>query len=118
MEARKEWEINLSKITWLDRPTNGDASETALIKFFQPIQDIKYTRDQYPLIIDKEGKKASMPFNSTNKYAYLIVAYERPDSHYCLFSKGAPEKIWNLCESIYDNGLIVPKSESWEKSYE
>jgi len=33
-EARKEWEINLIKIPWLERPTSGDASETALIKFF------------------------------------------------------------------------------------
>jgi sodium/potassium-transporting ATPase subunit alpha len=33
-EARSEWEKNLTKIPWLDRPTTGDASETALIKFF------------------------------------------------------------------------------------
>jgi sodium/potassium-transporting ATPase subunit alpha len=32
--ARKEWEITLKKILWLEKPTTGDASETALIKFF------------------------------------------------------------------------------------
>jgi len=33
-EAKSEWEKNLTKIPWLERPTTGDASETALIKFF------------------------------------------------------------------------------------
>jgi len=45
-----------------------------------------------------------MPFNSTNKYAFLIVEYETTDSHYCLFTKGAPEKIWALCDTVYMNG--------------
>lgn len=47
-----------------------------------------------------------MPFNSTNKYAFIIVEYETEDSHYCLLTKGAPERIWNLCENIYNNGKI------------
>ena len=29
----KEWKNQVVKIPWLDRPTIGDASETALIKF-------------------------------------------------------------------------------------
>jgi hypothetical protein len=37
-------------------PTTGDASESGLIKFFQPISDIIKTRDQYPVIRDFEGK--------------------------------------------------------------
>jgi sodium/potassium-transporting ATPase subunit alpha len=59
-----------------------------------------------------------MPFNSTNKYAFLIVEYETEDSHYCLFSKGAPEKIWSLSDRVYDKGKIVNKDEKWEKSFE
>lgn len=58
-----------------------------------------------------------MPFNSTNKYAFLIVEYETTDSHYCLFTKGAPEKIWGLCDSVYMNGLKQQKDEDWEKSF-
>lgn len=34
LEAKKEWEKNYVKIPWLDRPTIGDASESALIKFY------------------------------------------------------------------------------------
>jgi len=58
-----------------------------------------------------------MPFNSTNKYAFLIVEYETPGSHYCLFTKGAPEKIWALSEGCYRNGLVEPKTEEWEKAF-
>jgi sodium/potassium-transporting ATPase subunit alpha len=38
---------------WLDIPTIGDASESALIKFFQPIEDINATRERYPVIKGK-----------------------------------------------------------------
>lgn len=51
-----------------------------------------------------------MPFNSTNKYAFLIVKWETENSHFCLLSKGAPERIWGLCDKVYDQGsrtLIV-----------
>ena len=64
--------------------------------------------------MDKESKLAKMPFNSTNKYAFSIYEYETPESHYCLFTKGAPEKIWELCNSVYLNGKVVPKTEEWE----
>jgi len=37
-------------------PTTGDASETGLIKFFQPIADVAKTRDMFPCIRDFEGK--------------------------------------------------------------
>lgn len=37
-------------------PTTGDASETGLIKFFQPISDVAKTREQFPVIRDYEGK--------------------------------------------------------------
>lgn len=33
-QATKDWDENLKTIHWLERPTIGDASETALIKFF------------------------------------------------------------------------------------
>lgn len=58
-----------------------------------------------------------MPFNSTNKYAFLIVEQKTPDSFYCLYTKGAPERIWANCVSIYENGEVVPKSKDYEKSY-
>lgn len=37
---------------YLDMPTTGDASESGLIKFFQPISDITKTRLNFPIIRD------------------------------------------------------------------
>ena len=43
-QAKLDWDRNLKDMLYLDMPTTGDASETALIKFFQPIADIQKTR--------------------------------------------------------------------------
>lgn len=93
---------------YLDMPTTGDASETGLIKFFQPIEDIEKIRARYPLAIDAKGNQCRIPFNSTNKYAYSVNVYERSDSHYCLVVKGAPERIWERCQFIDQGGKPVP----------
>lgn len=37
---------------YLDMPTTGDASESGLIKFYQPISDIAKMREQYPVTKD------------------------------------------------------------------
>jgi len=34
-------------VQWLVAPVVGDASETALVKFFQPIEDIRETKKTY-----------------------------------------------------------------------
>lgn len=60
---------------------------------------------------DKDNKLAKMPFNSTNKYAFSIYEYETPESHYCLFTKGAPERIWALCDHVYNKGKPEAKDE-------
>lgn len=51
-----------------------------------------------------------MPFNSSNKYAFVIVEHETRNSFYTLFSKGAPERIWSLCDKVFTDGLIENKS--------
>jgi hypothetical protein len=42
---RKE---ELQKMLFLEWPTMGDASESALIKFFQAIEPLTKTREQFP----------------------------------------------------------------------
>jgi len=61
---------------------------------------------------------AKLLFNSTNKFALNIVRYETPDSHYCIFMKGAPEKIWKLCSHISINGQLQEIDESWNKTFD
>ena len=84
----------------MNAPVIGDASETALVKFYQPIEDIGKTRGFYPYGICKDGTDSKMPFNSTNKYALSIVKQEGPDHHFVAYIKGAPEKVWKNCGRI------------------
>lgn len=39
----------------MNAPVMGDASETALVKFYQPIEDITKTRALYPYGVCKDG---------------------------------------------------------------
>jgi hypothetical protein len=51
----------------------GNALEAALIKFYQPIEDIGWTRNLYPLGKCKDSSESKMPFYWTNRYALSIV---------------------------------------------
>ena len=44
-EMEIDWANNLKNMLYLDMPTTGDASESGLIKFFQPISDISDLRN-------------------------------------------------------------------------
>ena len=112
-----EWADRIEHMLYLDMPTNGDASESGLIKFFQPIEDVQTIREMFPVVRDHEDKECRLPFNSTNKYAFSINHYQTEDSHYCLFLKGAPEKIWKMCNFIDLDGRPVAKSSAWEKKF-
>lgn len=89
---------------YANAPVMGDASQTALVKFYQPIEDIGKTRSHYKLGKCKDGSDSKMPFNSTNKYALSIVKQEGPDHYYVAYIKGAPEKIWKYCGRILYKG--------------
>ncbi len=103
---------------WLDNPTIGDASESALIKFFQPIEDIKVTRERFPVIKNKEEREVRLLFSSINKFAFSINKYPTKDSDLCLFTKGAPEKVWKMCTHILIDGQPVLIDAHWDKVFQ
>lgn len=102
---------------YLDKPTIGDASESALIKFFQPVEDIVVTRNRFPVKMEKDDREAKIPFNSAIKYAYSINSINNNPNQYGCFTKGAPEKIWGFCTHVLVDGRPVPKNENWEKLF-
>jgi sodium/potassium-transporting ATPase subunit alpha len=66
--------------------TNGDASESSLIKFCQPKRDILEWRKANPRIIQ-------IPFNSTNKFQVSVHKQENGDPRHLNLFKGAPERV-------------------------
>ena len=103
---------------YMDASVIGDASETALIKFYQTIEEIGTTRALYPSGKSKDGSESKMPFNSTNKYALNIVRQEGPDHHYVAYIKGAPEKIWKYCGRILYEGKYKNIDSEEKKQFE
>ena len=93
-------ENNKDNINYLTCKIIGDATESGLLKFFQYIEDIETTRNNYRLAQTKENIPARMPFNAEDKFALTIVQQQTSDSEYCIYIKGAPEKIWKFCKYI------------------
>lgn len=83
----------------LKRECNGDASESALLKFVElSIGDVSGWRV-------RNKKVAEIPFNSTNKYQVSIHENENSrDPPYLLVMKGAPERVFDRCTTILIEG--------------
>ena len=112
-KIEEDWIKTYNAMSVLDKPTIGDASETGIIKFFQPIEDILEVRKRFPVGSQKDGATAQVPFNSAHKFALKVVKYNTPSSDWCLFLKGAPERVWDKCSHI----LIKDKHVPFTKDY-
>ncbi len=76
------------------RTTDGDASESALLKFCHSNGDSDALREKYPEV-------ACVPFNSTNKF--MVTIHTMPGSgDYRLCIKGAPERVMERCSTYTD----------------
>lgn len=85
--------------------TDGDASESAFIKFAEPISPILPYRAA-------NKKLCEIPFDSKNKYAISVHLQDNdPSKPRILFMKGAPERVWNLCTTVMINGKVETKDD-------
>jgi len=109
---RAEFRPNQEEEPILKRECNGDASETAILKFVElsvgVVEDIR----------SKNKKIVEIPFNSTNKYQVSIHEQEDPDDpRYLLVMKGAPERILDRCSTILHEGVEKPLDEEWKENF-
>jgi len=102
---------NLERVVQ-QRNCDGDASESAFIKFCEPITPILEMRQQNKEI-------AQVPFNSANKYQISIRLqdndWEKPR---LLAMKGAPERILNRCDYFMIDGEPKPITQEMIDNYE
>lgn len=94
-----------------DRKCNGDASETAFLKFCEHVLGKKFFPDgnqSNSLAVEEYRKlnprKAEIPFNSSNKYHVTVHCQEEESQPRMVFMKGAPERIITRCDRIMVNG--------------
>jgi sodium/potassium-transporting ATPase subunit alpha len=90
-----------------ERLTDGDASESGIIKFFEKIQPIDQVRKLYPQH-RVNGEDIKIPFNSKIKCAGFLRKVENPedttDSNFLLAFKGAPDFLIKKCTHYLLNG--------------
>jgi len=116
-----EWYDELNNMPYYQRPTNGDASETALIKFFQPIEDIDQNREKYNTAKNIDGSDAEIKVNSKHKFSAKVKevpAVEQRGYSYMGFLKGAPERVWDQCSYIMIDGKPEILDSYWRNEIE
>ncbi len=83
----------------LDKALFGDPTETALVRmFFDKVSDVKNFTDSVERVFD-------IPFDSTRKMMSVIV--KENDKEIC-YIKGAPERIIEKSNYIYEDGIVKP----------
>ncbi|XP_055344197.1 sodium/potassium-transporting ATPase subunit alpha-2-like [Paramacrobiotus metropolitanus] len=92
------------------REVEGDASETAILKFLSII-----TGDRVPEARKDSPPLAEIPFNSTVKYQASV---HRRDGLHLVVMKGAPEVVVGRCETILVNGKTEKLGKKWEEKFQ
>ena len=111
-KAEKQWAVTLANTPYYSREVIGDASETALIKFYQPIEDILETRNKLSLGSRFDGSESKIVFSSAYKFAMQIFKTpDDPEYSHVAYLKGAPEIVFKKCTSILINGEERPLTE-------
>jgi sodium/potassium-transporting ATPase subunit alpha len=117
-KAEAEWKVKITTIPFFNREVIGDASETALIKFYQPIEDIRSTRNKYKIGKQFDGADSLIPFNSSYKFALKVFAIENdPEFSWVVYLKGAPERIWEKSSFTFANGKEVRIDDSIQAEF-
>eukprot|EP00300_Choanocystis_sp_HF-7_P008250 c15808_g1_i1.p1 GENE.c15808_g1_i1~~c15808_g1_i1.p1 ORF type:complete len:897 (-),score=261.85 c15808_g1_i1:81-2771(-) len=99
----------------MTRATKGDASETALLRFFEPIRSIAEFRATCP-------RKAAIPFDSSLKWMASVNVLPASDSdtnesHAFVTIKGAPERVFALCSTVLHDSGVVPFDQAQQDEF-
>ena len=117
---------------YIKRNVEGDASETGLVKFTQPVLMTKYggeyedgiadCRATFPMVFSGEGEDknpAMIPFSSEIKFNLIIRDMNTklrqadvPADNICVYIKGAPDKVLLRCSKVLVRGEELPYDEA------
>ncbi len=104
------------KLPMQEKHVQGDASETGVIKFVQPIMDLEATRSEYPVFTYNEQKgntliECAIPFSSEIKFNLFVRDMQADNGNLMVVMKGAPERILSRCSKILVEGREIPFDE-------
>ncbi|KAK4186973.1 putative type IIC NA+/K+/H+-transporting ATPase [Podospora australis] len=96
------------------REIMGDATESGLVRYAgDQLKDFDSLADQYPKVFE-------LPFSSETKWHMSIHKKPHDNGFLTLYIKGAPERIWRLCNRILLNsgGKSAPLSDYHKQAYD
>ncbi|KAI0792718.1 aminophospholipid-transporting P-type ATPase [Abortiporus biennis] len=99
-------------IPFAQRQILGDATETGLTRFAG-----RYLSD-YDDHHRKHPKVFEIPFNSTNKWALVILEKKHDDGNLTAYIKGAPERVLAKCSTYLKDGKAHPITEEFKAAYD
>ena len=112
------WAEKLKTMPYYERIVIGDASETALVKFFQPLEDVVTTRNSMSLGTQFDDSPSVIGFNSAYKYALNVYELQNDDEYsHVIWMKGAPERVWKKCNYVYANNEAKVIDEQVQESF-
>ncbi|KAJ3274142.1 hypothetical protein HDV01_003425 [Terramyces sp. JEL0728] len=89
----------------------GDSTEKGLLKFAaDKLKNFNQIDSMYPKVFE-------LAFSSNTKYHTTIHRKSHSQGGLTLHIKGAPEKVWNLCSTIWINGSIIPITAEHQLKY-
>jgi sodium/potassium-transporting ATPase subunit alpha len=119
-EVKKEMRARLivaeKRLLYINRFCKGDASETGLVQFAQPILDLEETRSKYPVHKFMDGGKETecmIPFSSQIKFNCFIRDMKADNGHLRVYLKGAPERVIERCNKIMTGSGIQDFSQTF-----
>lgn len=95
------------------REVNGDASESAILRFMETqFKNVKKYRTKHAILCE-------IPFNSRTKYQVFVHQVSEKSKNYHLVTiKGAPEAVSSLCNRILVGGNEFPMTPAWRNQVE
>ncbi|KAF2668238.1 P-type cation exchange, alpha subunit of ATPase [Microthyrium microscopicum] len=100
-----------------DREILGDATESGLVRYAaEQLDDFDNLADTYPKVFE-------MPFNSDTKWHMSIHQKQHANGPLTLYIKGAPERIWRLCNRVLtgldqSRDMIDADKDAYDEMYE
>ncbi|KAJ7067761.1 aminophospholipid-transporting P-type ATPase [Mycena belliarum] len=91
----------------------GDATETGLTRFAGRSLSTGY--DQH---LKSFPKVFEVPFNSTNKWALVILNKPHGDGVLTAYIKGAPERVLAKCTTYLKDGAMEPITDEFRQAYD
>jgi len=121
-----------AKLSYVKRRVQGDASETGLVKFSQPLLEdawamggINEFRQAHPCVKGPDGNEYQIPFSSDIKFNCIIRDMNvkvkeatNKEDNITVFIKGAPDKVIKRVSKMLVRGEEIPMDDQLMDDYD